>query len=533
MKRQFMFLLALLLLTAVPFAAQAQEMSVLNYAIRQSPDTINVNLTTASGVVNMMSHVYDTLIYQHPLGTYHPGLANSWDINEDATEYTFYMRDDASFHDGTPVNAHAVKFMIEHIQDPENNAQGALSVLGPLEEVEVVDDYTVTFRFSSPYAVFLNSVSLPFLGLNSPTAVAEIGADYGLTTVVGSGAYMVESYVIDDSLVLVKNPNWTWGPEEVFGTSGPASFDKIVFSFVLDQTSRVAALEAGQADFADGLSTADVDRLSADENLSIIAIEQPGHGYSLMFNAERYPSNQLSVRQAIASVIDRQAVVDIVFNGYAKPACSPFTRAMPFFDDVQCQVYPLEPDPDRGRAILEADGWIDTDGDGIRDKDGEPLRLEHWTIIGGLRFPDVSVVIDTFIDEIGIDFNLNIASRAGYFDAVRAGEHHTQHWWDTSIEPDTVSRTLFHSSNADGGTNRNRYRNQEMDDLIEAASSTPDQMERAAIYSQIQQKITDEVVMFFIADPNYIYGSTKNLQGVTFLAGGNVVNFTVAYFGDE
>ena len=193
MKRQFILLLALLLLTAMPFAAQGQDESVLNYAIRQSPDTINVNLTTASGVVNMMSHVYDTLVFQHPLGTYHPGLANSWDINEDATEYTFYMRDDATFHDGTPVNAHAVKFMIEHNQDPENNAQGALSVLGPLEEVEVVDDYTVTFRFSSPYAVFMNSVSLPFLGLNSPTAVAEIGDDYGLTTVVGSGAYMVES----------------------------------------------------------------------------------------------------------------------------------------------------------------------------------------------------------------------------------------------------------------------------------------------------------------------------------------------------
>ena len=376
--KRFVLVFALLLLAVAPLALQGQEMNEVNFGLSQNVDTLDVNLTTFSGVVNIMSHVYDPLVWQHPLGTFHPGLATSWDINEDATEYTFYLRDDAVFHDGTPVNAQAVKFTIERILDPENNAQSALSLLGPFEEAVVVDDHTVTIRFSSPYAPFMNSVSSPLLGITSPTAVAEHGEEYGISIVVGSGAYMVESYVPESSVVLVKNPNWTWGPEAVFGTSGPAHFDQINYTIVRDSTTRLAALESGQVDFINDVPTADVPRLEEDERLTILPIEQPGHGWSLMFNAERYPSNQLAVRQAMAYALDKQAVVDIVFNGIGTAACSPLTKVMFAYIDVQCADYPY--DPMKAGEILDADGWVDTDGDGIRDKDGEPLWLEHWTL---------------------------------------------------------------------------------------------------------------------------------------------------------
>ena len=529
--KQFVLVLALLLLAVAPLALQGQEMNEVNIGLSQNVDTLDVNLTTFSGVVNIMSNVYDPLVWQHPLGTFHPGLANSWDINEDATEYTFHLRDDAVFHDGTPVNAQAVKFTIERILDPENNAQSALSLLGPFEEAVVVDDHTVTIRFSSPYAPFMNSVSSPLLGITSPTAVAEHGEEYGISIVVGSGAYMVESYVPESSVVLVKNPNWTWGPESVFGTSGPANFDQINYTIVRDPTTRLAALESGQVDFIDDVPTADVPRLEEDERLTILPIEQPGHGWSLMFNAERYPSNQLAVRQAMAYALNKQAVVDIVFNGIGTAACSPLTKVMFAYIDVQCADYPY--DPDRARAILDEAGWVDTDGDGIRDKDGEPLWLEHWTLATVPAFAGMSTIIESYAADVGIKFNLNLATRAGYFDAVRAGEHHTQHWWDTGLDPDTISRTLFHSSNADGGTNRNRYRNEEMDALILAGSSTAISEEREAIYHQLQQKVADEVVMLYVVDPFLLYGSDARLQGVTYLAGGNISNFIAASLSDE
>ena len=361
--------------------------------------------------------------------------------------------------------------------------------------------------------------------------MAEHGEEYGISIVVGSGAYMVESYVPESSVVLVKNPNWTWGPESVFGTSGPANFDQINYTIVRDPTTRLAALESGQVDFINDVPTADVPRLEEDERLTILPIEQPGHGWSLMFNAERYPSNQLAVRQAMAYALNKQAVVDIVFNGIGTAACSPLTKVMFAYIDVQCADYPY--DPDRARAILDEAGWVDTDGDGIRDKDGEPLWLEHWTLATVPAFAGMSTVIESYAADVGIKFNLNLATRAGYFDAVRAGEHHTQHWWDTGLDPDTISRTLFHSSNADGGTNRNRYRNEEMDALILAGSSTAISEEREAIYHQLQQKVADEVVMLYVVDPFLLYGSDARLQGVTYLAGGNISNFIAASLSDE
>ena len=529
--KRFVLVFALLLLAAAPLSLQAQEMNEVNFAISQNVDTLDVNLSTFSGVRNIMSHVYDPLIWQYPLGTFHPGLATEWSANEDASEWTFQLRDDVTFHDGTPFNAEAVKFTFDRIIDPESKAQIALSLLGPYEETVIHDDYTVTIRFSVPYAPFQNSASSIYLGFTSPTAVAELGEDYGVTKVVSTGAYMVESYVPESSVVLVKNPNWTWGPEAVFGTSGPANFDRINIAIVRDPSSRLAALEAGQADFINDVPTADVARLEENDSLSILRIEQPGHGWSLMFNFERYPSDQLAVRQAMAFAIDKQAVVDIVFNGLGTSGCSPLTKVMFSYIDVQCADYPY--DPDRAAAILDEAGWVDTDGDGIRDKDGEPLWLEHWTLATVPAFAGMSTVIESYAADVGIHFNLNLATRAGYFDAVRAGEHHTQHWWDTGLDPDTVMRTLYHSSNADGGTNRNRYRDEEMDALILAGSSTAVSEEREAIYHQLQQKIADEVIMLFMVDPFLLYGSATNLQGMTYLAGGNVSNFIGASFSDE
>src|SRR5439155_17462497 len=129
------------------------------------------------------------------------------------------------------------------------------------------------------------------------------------------------------------------------------------------------------------------------------------------------------------------------------------------------------------------------------------------------------------LKKIGIDVVLNGLSRAGYFDAVRAGKHNTQNWWDTGTDPDAMVRTLLHSSNADGGTNRNRYKSAAMDKLIDQAAGEPDTAKRAALYAQIQKLAADDAVMVFYNDPYLLYAHVPELTGVMTLGGGNYPNF--------
>lgn len=521
--------LLLVLLSGVlgSFSVFAQDTTELTFGISNNVDTLDPNVTTFSSVGVIMLQVFEPLVWQDPLGSFHPGLATSWEINEDSTVYTFTLRDDVVFHDGTPFNAEAVKFTFDRIADPETASQLGISLLGPYESSTVVDEFTLQVDFSSPYAPFLNSLSTPYLAPASPTAIQEMGEEYGLSMVVGAGPFKLESYVPDSEVVLVRNEDYSWGSEEVFGMTGPTSIDRLVFTIIQEPATRLAALESGEVDFIDDVPELDVARLQDDPNIVIEQIEQPGHGWSLMMNAERAPTDELAVRQAIALASDKQGMIDVVFNGFGTPGCSPLTKVMFGYDPATCDYLPY--DPDRAREILEEAGWVDSDGDGIRERDGENLTIQHWYRADSPLGSAMATFMQADLAAVGIEVNLNGASRSGYFDAVRAGEHNSQNWWDTWTDPDGL-RVLYHSSNADGGTNRNRYRNPDMDALLDQAAGLSDPEARAAVYADIQRLVADDAIMVFYNDPFLLYGYVPSLEGIKFLGGGNLPSFYAASF---
>jgi len=519
------FLVVLLVSSFAPVAAQATE---LRYGVGNNVDTLDPNVTTFSSVGVIMQHVFDPLVWQDPLGSFHPGLATEWSVNEDATEYSFTLRDDVTFHDGTPFNADAVKFTFDRIADPETGAQSAFSLIGPYAETEVVDATHIVVRFNSPFAPFLDSASTPNLSISSPTAIETLGADYGLTTAVGTGPFMVESYIPDSEVVLVRNPDYNWGSEEVFGMSGSANLERLTFSLILEPATRLAALESGEVDYIDEVPELDIARLMEEPSLTITQIEQPGHGWSLMMNQENAPTDELAVRQAIAMSIDKQGMIDVVFNGFGTPGCSGLTKVMFGYDPASCDYLPY--DPAGAAAILDEAGWVMNDATGIRERDGVPLVFGHYFRADNPLGSAMATFMQANLADVGIGVELNGLAQAGYFDAVRAGEHNSQNWWDTFTDPDGVVRTLFHSSNADGGTNRSRYRSEEMDALIDQAAATGDADARIELYAQIQQMAADEAIMAYFVDPFLLYGSTSSLTGVKYLGGGNLPNFYAASF---
>ena len=525
-------MLIMVLLTGVmgTVVTSAQDSSELTFGISFTVDTLDPGATSFSGVEMIVEHVFDTLVRQEPLGTFHPGLATEWTANADGTEYIFSLRDDVTFHDGTPFNAEAVKFTFDRIVDPDTNSQMAFSFIGPYLESEVLDEYTIAVRFSAPNAAFLDGLSHPQLGPVSPTAVEAAGEDWGFSVLVGTGPFVFESYTPDSEVVLARNPDYNWGTEELFGRTGPADLDTLVYKIIPEPSTRLAALESGDVDMINDVPGLDIGRIEEDPDFDLILVDQSGHGWSLMFNHEKSPTDELAVRQAVAHAIDKEFGIEAVENGFAAgPACSALTAAMFAWDPIHCEMYPY--DPDRAGEILDEAGWIMNEDTGIRERDGVPLVIQHHSPDRS-RSRATAEWLQEDLAAVGIDFQLNLTDIAAYLEVVRAGEHNTQQWWDTQTDPDAVFRTLFHSSNADGGTNRNRYRNAELDALIDLAVGITDSDERAAVYQEIQQIIADEAVMVFLYDPYYTYAAVPGIDGVVMLSGGLVPHFYAASLSD-
>ncbi|MGD9316548.1 MAG: ABC transporter substrate-binding protein [Anaerolineae bacterium] len=486
-------------------------------------DILDPNITTFTRVGRITMPMTDPLIWQVEVGEFVPGLATEWSVSEDATEYTFKLRDDVTFHDGTPFNAEAVKYTFDRIVDPESKSQMGLSLIGPYEETEIINDYEVKVKFSTPYAPFLDSVSEPYLAPVSPTAVESAGFAWGMHKFVGTGPFIFDSMILDNEVVMVRNPDYNWGPPEL-GFDGPAKVDKLVFKFITEPATRVAALMTGEIDFLDEVLEVDFATLEADPEFTAIQLPQAGMGDALMFNHQQPPTDELAVRKAMQLAMDKQGMIDTVFNGFGTPACALITSTAFGYCDDTCDMAPY--DLEAAAAVLEEAGWVDSDGDGIRERDGEKLVVGHYYRADAGNSNEQAAFIKDNMAKIGIEMELNGLSRSGYFDAVRSGQHNTQGWWETSVDPDMMLRGVLHSSNVGGGTNRNNYVDPEMDAMIEAQAAEPDPAKRAELVCDVLKKVKDEAHMEVWLDPMLLYAHDAGLENVVYYLAG-----AFPYFG--
>lgn len=495
----------------------------MTYGMAGTFDKLDPNATTFTRVSRVTLHVVEPLIWQTGPGEFVPGLATDWSVNEDGTEYTFTLREGVTFHDGTPFDAEAVKFTLDRIIDPETNAQTAISLIGPYESSEVISPTEIRVKLSAPFAPFLDGVSSPNLGIISPSAFEAVGnADWGLTALVGTGPFQFVSYTPDSEIVLERYDNY-WGGPEFLGAQG--NIETLRFLLIPEPATRTASLETGETDFIEEVAPIDFDALQGQEGIVTVAELQSGSGHALMMNVQNPPMDELAVRRAIQLASDKEGMTLTIWNGLGNVACGPMSEITFGFDPAVCDMYTY--DPEAARQTLEEAGWVDTDGDGIREKDGQPLTIGHYYQAQNNQSQQMAEYMQADLAAVGINVELNGLSSSGYFDAVRQGQHHTQFWWDPFSDPDGM-RILFYSSNAGGGTNRNNYIDEEMDRLLDEAAATTDTEERLRLYSQIQQKVMDEAIMVFYNDPATLYAYTDSLEGVQIFSAGQNPYFATA-----
>lgn len=473
------------------------------------PSGMDPHREVAWEILYVLSAVYDTLVYQNDAGEFVPGLASSWEMSEDGQTYTFHLREGVTFHDGTPFNAEAVKFNFDRMVSPEMQSQKAASLLGPYESSEVIDEYTIQVNLSEPYSPLLEGLSLTYTGMASPTAVQEWGDEYQLHQ-VGTGPFIFQEYNPESHLTLAPNPDYAWGPE-IFENQGTPYLEEVRWIFLPESASRLPALEAGDVDIALSFPPSDANQLLSRSDLDLRITNLVGQPLYWFMNVEKAPTDDIRVRQALLHGLDRQTAVNIVLRGFYPVATGPLTAVTTDYNPAVADMYPF--DPERANALLEEAGWVDSDGDGIRDKDGQPLTIsmimQSWGEIAPL-----GEVLQAQMRELGIQVETELLSWPAQLEVGTSGSANMTVMGGSGFFADDSLRGFFHSDNIDNGFAWSRYRNDDFDALLEAGALAIDAGERKEIYDEVQTIIMDEALILPVYDYVFMTGFNTGVKDV-------------------
>ncbi|MCS7178075.1 MAG: ABC transporter substrate-binding protein [Anaerolineae bacterium] len=505
-------LLVLLVAAALATGCTPQPGGRIVYGLTLAPSGIDPHINASSELGIPLTSVYDTLVYQDPkTGEFVPGLAQQWEVSEDGKVYTFYLRRGVKFHDGTPFNAEAVRFNLERIVSPDLASQRARFMLGPYERTEVVDEYTVRIILREPFAPLLDSLSQVYLAMASPTAVQQWGSEYQLHQ-VGTGPFIFVEYVPGDHLLLRRNPNYAWGPPVYQHRT--AQLEEVEFRFFTDPATRSPALESGAADVMGEIPPQDAARLQGSADFRIEAVAIPGVSLMLFMNTTRSPLDDINVRQALLFGTDRKAIISAVFRDTSPVACGPLAAATFGYNPMVCQFY--QPyNPDQAAALLEEAGWKDTDGDGVRDKDGQPLVLDFY-LMGWGYMPEVGQLIADQWARLGVRVQSQVVSYPEALEIAKEGRHHLMPFNLSGSDPD-ILRRFFHSQ---GGFNWSKVNDPEMDRWLEEGARVSDRNRRADLYAKVQDRVMESALIIPIRDYVNLNGVSNRVQGLRFDARG-------------
>jgi peptide/nickel transport system substrate-binding protein len=504
---------------AAPQATNSISLSEgkLVYGLTLSPSGIDPHTNASSELGIALSSVYDTLVYRAPAtGTatdnqFVPGLAESWEVSDDGLTYTFHLRHDVTFQDGTSFNAEAVRVNIERILDPNLQSQKAVYLLGPVESAEVIGEYTVALHLSAPYAPLLDGLAQVYLGMASPAALTKWGADYQFHQ-VGTGPFKFVEYVPNDHLTLVRNDDYNWGPS-IYDHSGPAYLKEIEFRFFTDPAGRALALEAGDVQVMGELPPLDAIRLRDDPRFNIIPVAVPGQPLGFMLNTQQPSLDDVRVRQALIFATDRDAMVQAIFGGQSPIAVGPLTASTFGYDPSLAGLYQYS--PDKAAALLQEAGWVDSDGDGIRDRDGQPLVLKAALMTWG-SVPEVAQLLQAQWAQVGVSLQTEVLTYPAALQVAREGTYHIMPQTYSGSDPDLLW-TYYHSGEP---FNWSKVSDIGLDGLLDQARGTSDPAQRIELYQQAQQSIMEQALLIPIRDPVNLNAASARVQDLRFDAHG-------------
>ncbi len=489
---------------AAPEESSAASGGTLTIARPTDAVALDPKVETTSPGNWVMSNIYETLVILDTDLSFKPGLAESWEqVEEDRWRFT--LRQGVTFHDGTPFNAEAVKFSFARQQDPENPGRSA-SNLAPIIAVEVVDENTVDFVTDGPYGPMLNILSLVYTGgIVSPAAVEKHGEDY-VRNPVGTGPFQFVEWRTNDSITIERYEDY-WGE--------PAKLDEVIYRVIPEESARMLALETGEVQMVMQPAPSQLPMLADDPNFTIF--ETPGVRV-IFFGmvTDKAPLDDVRVRQALNYGFDKQSVVDNILEGSGFLPQSYISPPVFGFADVSDN---FAYDVDKAIALLEEAGWTDSDGDGIREKDGQPLQLTHYSPRGRyLKDAESGEAFQAAMRELGVDVTLEVMEWGTLFEQLRqpdlASNLFTIGWSTATGDADYTLGPLFGcDSFPPNGWNSMQFCNEEVDALLAQARTSTDMAERQELYAQAMEILAENAVVVPVFNTKETIVTTADVQG--------------------
>ena len=485
-------LFALLLLVGLSGLAAAQG----NLVIAQGTDpvTLDPHSVTDSPTATVVSHLFETLFELTPEGEIVPLLAESYEASGDGTVWTIKLREGIVFHDGTPFNAEAVKVNLDRFLNPDN-AFTFRFLLARVQQVDVVDEYTVQLTLSTPFAPLLAHLTHNTISMISPAAIEQYGEDI-VENPVGTGPFTLESWQRGERITLTRFEDY-WGEKP--------GVERVTFLTVPEGTTRMALIESGEAHVAVRVPPADVARLDAHPEITVENVSSLRTIY-IYFNHTMEPFTDRRVRQAVNYAVDKELIAEFVFGGAVRPSDAPIAPGIFGYTSVGFYEY----NPERARELLTEAGY----------PDGFSTTLYCPT---GRYLQDIQTceAIQSQLAEVGINASIETLEWTSYLEFTGRGVNENTvpmgmlGWGTVTGDADYGLFALFHTSeHVPAGSNRSFYSNALVDDLLDQARSTADNAVREQLYADVMEIIWNDAAWLFLHSETQLVAVRDNVEGL-------------------
>src|SRR5712672_1694743 len=505
MRGMFTTVAVLLGLAGASATTEAQTLKMMKSLDAPHYDGQRTTWSPSSDIGNMFQ---DTLVAMDWDGkTPIPYLAKSWTISEDGKLYTFKLREDVQFCSGKKFTAADVIYSFKRLTSPELKAPLAWRA-GNIKELRAPDPYTVEYELNEPFADLLLQLTMFTTAIHNQESVESLGKDYGIKGIDGTGPWCFESWQPRTEIVLKRHDAYKWGPS-MYQNKGPVKFEKLVIKIVPEDSSRVAAMMAGQFDVTNQFPAQFISQAKAAPMLTVTEAKPNFQLLYFGFKTTRPMVADKRVREAMSIAINRAEIATGILLGNADPAFTIVDKDALDHDPKTAGI--VKEDIERAKQLLDDAGWK-LGADGVREKDG--LKLEpkvYYTQAGNT--PRVAEAIQGYLRRIGVRWQLQpwdstIAS-------VKMAEQDYEIWSVTVpyLSAGDLMNIYFDSANIPT-PNRMNWNDAETDEWLRAGRAALTDADRALNYVRVQEKVMNEHLWMPVMNVAMYTTSSKKVKGV-------------------